>query len=146
MIELIYVSAAVRPMLDPELFVLLARSRVNNAKAGLTGLLLHERGSFLQVLEGEAVAVKGLFAKIARDPRHDRVTTILEGPIRERAFARWTMGFVSLAGPVRETHGFSEFFAPTFSVESFLANREHAAARRVLLAFRDGRFRSFVDV
>ena len=39
----------------------------------------------------------------------------------------------------------SEFLAPAFSVQSFLSKREHTAARQILLAFRDGRFRSFVD-
>jgi FAD-dependent sensor of blue light len=145
MIELIYASAAVGPMPEAELRSLLARSRVNNEAAGLTGLLLHDRGSFLQVLEGEALAVKTLFTKIAKDPRHARVTTLREDPIRERAFDRWSMGFVSLEGGVRGSPGFSELLSPAFSVQSFLASREHAAARQILLAFRDGRFRSFVD-
>jgi hypothetical protein len=146
MIELIYASAAVQPMSDRDLHALLERSRVRNVKTGLTGLLLHDRGSFLQVLEGEPLAVGTLFATIAKDPRHNRVTTLLEGPIRERAFDRWSMGFVSLEGPVRQSPGFSEFLAPAFSVQSFLSKREHTAARQILLAFRDGRFRSFVDV
>jgi hypothetical protein len=145
MIELIYASAAVRPVPAQDLRSLLARSRENNEAAGLTGLLLHDRGSFLQVLEGEALAVKALFARIVKDPRHERVATLSENPIRERAFDRWSMGFVSLEAGVRGTPGFSDLLSPAFSVQSFLSNREHAAARQILLAFRDGRFRSFVE-
>lgn len=145
--ELIYASAGVLPFSEKELRTLLARARIHNEKSGLTGMLVHDRGSFLQVLEGEATAVGSLFAKIAKDQRHTRITRLVENPIRERSFERWSMGFVSLDGVgVRQTPGFSELLTPTFAVESFLSTHAHGAARQILLAFRDGRFRSHVDV
>jgi hypothetical protein len=146
MLELIYVSAAVKPFSVLELRELMTAARIHNQKAGLTGLLLHDRGSFLQVLEGEPVAVETLFNKISRDFRHGRVTTLLSDTIPTRSFDAWNMGFVSLDARLRGTPGFSQFLEPERSVESFLTNRAHAAARQILLAFREGRFRSFVDV
>jgi hypothetical protein len=87
LIHCIYCSASASvEMTREELDALLAISRENNAKLGITGMLLYQSRSFFQVLEGDHQVVMPLFAKIAEDKRHLRVTTIISEPIAERAF------------------------------------------------------------
>jgi hypothetical protein len=110
MIHLVYVSSAVKPFTDPELKELLARSRAKNHALGLTGMLLYKDGNFLQLLEGEADAVRALYAVIAQDPRHRDCTIIAEEPVSGRQFREWSMGFRNLSDPtLRELPGFSPF-------------------------------------
>jgi hypothetical protein len=96
MLELIYMSAARRPFDDGQLAELLTRARVNNSRLGVSGILLYDQGSFLQVLEGDETTVMPLFERIARDDRHDRVSIIHRTNIAAPSFGAWTMGFVSL--------------------------------------------------
>lgn len=98
MIQLIYLTAAVRLMQDDELMALLRQSRTNNEAAGLTGILLYSGGNFLQVLEGEGAAVDALMARIERDPRHRNLIVLMRRPITERMFPTWSMGFRRLDG------------------------------------------------
>ena len=93
---LIYVSVAEKPFSSTELLDLLEHARRNNEKAHVTGMLLYKEGNFLQVLEGEERVVKALSAKISRDPRHSKVITMLEGPLVQREFSDWSMGFSNL--------------------------------------------------
>jgi hypothetical protein len=90
--QLLYVSDTAPSLPDGTLDAILTASRTHNAPAGITGLLLHIEGGFLQVLEGEETAVRALYDKIARDPRHWNCQVLLdqEAP---RAFGDWSMGF-----------------------------------------------------
>jgi hypothetical protein len=42
--------------------------------------------------------VRALFAHIAHDPRHYRVTELFEQELEERQYAEWSMGFQALDG------------------------------------------------
>ena len=66
-------------------------SAVRNVDLGITGALVHDRGRFLQVLEGERASIDTLVAALARDPRHRYMTKLVRAPIRERTFAGWSM-------------------------------------------------------
>lgn len=63
----------------------------NNARVGITGVLLHDRGRFVQVIEGSPEALDTLIAALARDPRHDDLCVLLRTPIVERTFQNWHM-------------------------------------------------------
>jgi hypothetical protein len=137
LIQLIYASAAVREFGSRELTELLQVSRANNARLGLTGMLLYAEGSFFQVLEGEVDVVQGLYYRIEVDPRHAQVTQIILEPIPRRSFDTWTMGFYRLAREeLAGMAGINDFF-----------DRDHAVAidagraKKLLGAFRDGRWR-----
>ncbi len=93
MIRIIYSSAATAPFSERELEELLQKSRLNNLAADITGMLLYKDGNFMQTLEGPAIAVQTLLGKIKSDSRHSDVTTLMEGPILERSFGNWSMGF-----------------------------------------------------
>ncbi|WP_157271024.1 BLUF domain-containing protein [Azohydromonas aeria] len=92
--RLVYISMASGLGPTPaELRALLAQSVRHNPAAGITGMLLYAHGGYMQLLEGEGAAVEGLFARIRRDPRHSRVTTLLHGPTEARSFPQWAMAF-----------------------------------------------------
>lgn len=73
---------------------LLAVSKRNNARVGVTGALLFNGGSFAQVLEGSRAAVESTFERIQRDPRHSDVAVLQCDPVASRGFPNWSMGFV----------------------------------------------------
>ena len=93
MIRLVYSSAARAGMDEAELKRILDGARTRNARREVTGMLLYRDGVFLQLLEGEEVDVRYVFARIAQDPRHQRVVKLLEETISQRDFASWSMGY-----------------------------------------------------
>jgi hypothetical protein len=112
LLSIVYVSAAVEPFSEGQLAELLAKSRNNNAAAGLTGMLLYRDGQFMQVLEGDDAAVRSVYQIVAADDRHDKVRTVLEEEISDRRFPQWTMGFRLLTDEtIRDNAGFSNFFS-----------------------------------
>ncbi len=91
--ELAYISSCVHAMEQKELNVLLETARNNNHNQGLTGMLLYADNTFLQVLEGEQRQVETLFEQIRSDPRHTHIMLIHQGPIAQRQFPDWKMGY-----------------------------------------------------
>ncbi len=76
-----------------DILAILAKSRRNNARDGVTGALLFSTGCFAQVLEGPVDAVETAFERIQCDERHSDVTVLQAGPIATRDFPDWSMGF-----------------------------------------------------
>ncbi|HNR38669.1 MAG TPA: diguanylate phosphodiesterase [Acidobacteriota bacterium] len=139
LIHLIYCSAAARSFSREELAALLSRARANNARLGITGMLLHIEGSFFQVLEGAPDAVDGLFDAIRRDARHRQLTVIIREPVAARTFGEWTMGYADITpAELDGIVGANDFYA---GGESFTRLGE-GRAKKLLAAFRDGRWRS----
>ena len=139
--QVIYSSAAVDPFTDSALAELLALSRVNNGRLGVTGMLLYHEGSFLQTLEGNEDVLENLYEKIGKDKRHHRLVTLLRRNVESRHFDQWQMGFVATKSLPKNMPGFSDYLRLRGDpIEG--AN----AAVRLLAAFRDGRFRSYVQV
>ncbi|MDP2269556.1 MAG: BLUF domain-containing protein [Archangium sp.] len=96
MFNLVYTSMAQLLFTPEQLAAVLKQSRVNNKKWGITGVLLVRNGQFIQALEGEEAAVRKLAATIQQDPRHDTFKVLYEGPIEQRHFPDWAMGFCEL--------------------------------------------------
>jgi len=88
---IIYFSSSVILFQEADLSTLLERSRRNNAALGITGVLLINRGSIIQVLEGSMDAIKPLYERIERDRRHTNVIKVFEEPISQRLFTDWRM-------------------------------------------------------
>ena len=93
LIHLIYSSSATHLWHEEDLVELLKKSRHNNSKLDITGMLLYENGSFFQVLEGPPENVDKLYDVISQDPRHTKTIVIIREPIAKRTFGEWTMGF-----------------------------------------------------
>ena len=135
MFYLIYVSSAVRPFLPYELVDLLSKSRTYNTEVGITGMLLYKDGNFMQVIEGEEEAVLTLYAKIQRDTRHKGLLILLQGPLAERQFPDWSMGFTDLnAVDVLSTPGYSEFLNTSLTDEWF--SSDPTRSQRLLMTFK----------
>jgi hypothetical protein len=119
-------------------------ARRNNLRAGVTGMLVHIEGSFLQVLEGRPDAVTTIYERIQRDARHHRLLRLFNTPKTERSFAQWTMGFVEPSPSDIPLLGFNDFF------RSGLANAHFSASdadkvRDLAHQFRLGRWRQQVS-
>jgi hypothetical protein len=82
--QLLYVSNAARDIAPRALDAILSASRANNVLLGITGLLLHIDGGFLQILEGDERAVRELYARIAADRRHREPRTAHPAGPRDR--------------------------------------------------------------
>jgi len=129
MYSLTYVSSATTHLRRQDLRRLLDQSKTTNQGAGVTGMLLYKDGNFMQVLEGEAAVVRGAYAKIGRDGRHHGLITLLQGPIEERAFPTWSMGFKDLTNaPGSLEDGYNEFMNLSFTGAEFSDNPTQAQA------------------
>ncbi len=120
MINLIYVSSAVKTFNEAELLEILKVSRENNSKQHITGMLLFKDGNFLQVLEGEEAEVMKLYEVICLDPRHRGANIIEKSKIVKRQFGDWSMGFRNLNDDaVKSLPGFSQFMNKSLTLEEF---------------------------
>ena len=93
LVQVVYGSSTPRPLSPDELLDILRVSRRNNAAVGVTGVLLYSGGNVMQVLEGPEAAVDEVYGRVARDPRHRGVLQLIRGPVAERSFPDWSMGF-----------------------------------------------------
>jgi len=88
-----YVSFSHKVLSEKELEELLIKIRALNKKQGITGMLLYNNLSFIQVIEGEKEKLIQLYEKISKDKRHENIVKLLEEPIKKRVFPNWSMGF-----------------------------------------------------
>jgi hypothetical protein len=136
--QLVYASASAPGFELSDLENVLRVARDRNTRAEVTGMLLFESSSFLQVLEGETDRLNVLYDKIVKDPRHTRAVLLLREPIDERSFVDWTMGYTHVSlGELHEATGINEFFRDGDAFSDL--NSEKVG--RVLDLFRSGAFR-----
>ena len=92
--RVVYASRAVLPILtrfETTVHEILAVSQANNARLGLTGLLLAHNGWFVQALEGPRRNVSQVLGAIGRDLRHAQLEFMQAGAADERLFGQWSM-------------------------------------------------------
>ncbi|MES3024112.1 MAG: BLUF domain-containing protein [Pseudomonadota bacterium] len=100
LVQIIYISRSTsapgRPEngLDPVVARILAKSRSNNRKNGLVGVLYFGDGCFFQCLEGEEGTIDTLYAKLEQDPRHKDLKIISRKSIAAPSFKDWSMKYV----------------------------------------------------
>lgn len=94
-----YLSRAAEPFSKRALLDLLHDARGYNAADGITGLLIHSQGRFLQVLEGEPEALADLLQRLRRDPRHSDLHVLFDDDVEQRLFATWSMGCANFDDP-----------------------------------------------
>jgi len=88
--QLVYISTAT-PRIDPNPADILATSRRNNARDGVSGLLWFDGKRFLQALEGEEAVVARTFERIGADPRHRALVILSDRQVETREFGAWAM-------------------------------------------------------
>jgi len=119
------------------LLALLQQSRATNAECGVTGILLHEGGNFLQVLEGPESAVVHIFTRIVADARHHKPVKIIQEPIARRSFSNWTMAFEDVdRDELSSIEGLNDFFEDRV----MFAQMNSSRAKKLVAAFGEGRW------
>ncbi|SHH06017.1 BLUF domain-containing protein [Massilia sp. CF038] len=102
LVQIIYISrASAAPTksgnaVDPVVARILAKSRANNRKNGLVGVLYFGDGCFFQCLEGDEAAVNTLYAKLEQDERHRDLKIISRTTIAAPTFKDWSMKYVPI--------------------------------------------------
>lgn len=127
--QVIYTSHALVPFEPADLADLLIRARANNEAHGLTGMLVHADGDFLQVIEGESLEVETVLERIRRDTRHTKLRVVADRTIHHRSFPDWRMAFRDSSAD--ELEGFDPFFVEG----GRLVDVEHGVAARMIEAF-----------
>lgn len=88
-----YTSTAIHRPTRHELEALLLDARDFNARVGVTGALLLSDTTFLQYFEGSLSATEDVYGRIKVSGLHFGIVELLRGPIDERHFEKWHMGF-----------------------------------------------------
>ncbi|PTM40926.1 BLUF domain-containing protein [Bosea sp. 124] len=70
---------------------ILSASRRNNSRDGITGYLIFDGETFLQILEGPKAAVEATAARIEADKRHRAMSVLGFRPSSDRLFPNWSM-------------------------------------------------------
>ena len=83
LVRLLYASRSADAVNQDSLTAILNKSRANNPKVGVTGVLCFSGNIFLQVLEGGRLSVNNLYNKIASDNRHRDVVILSYEEISE---------------------------------------------------------------
>ena len=94
-----YTSIASVTFSQRELLDLLHAARGFNKIDGITGLLMHHRGGFLQVIEGPINAIENLVQRLQRDRRHSQFEIHEDVLVETRLFPEWAMGLGELTDP-----------------------------------------------
>ncbi|MEI7456392.1 MAG: BLUF domain-containing protein [Nitrosomonadales bacterium] len=134
LIHLIYVSSACGMKSDAELELILESAVRHNAAQNITGMLLYANGSFMQVLEGDALAVDETYARVVSDSRHGNIFLLERDEIPARSFSQWHMGFRSLSTSYLNAHpAYADFFSRDFAAEKL--GVQHELALQMLYTF-----------
>jgi len=143
LIELTYVSFAVKPMSADELEDILLKSKKNNAERDITGMLLYRDRYFIQALEGEEKVVESLYKRIMTDPRHSNVLLVAKEAIMIRTFNKWSMGFSNLdyipdvaKKRIESLDGFTNFLSKPVDAKFFA--QTPTRAKVLLSTFKEG--------
>lgn len=95
--RLVYASYARRPISNADRSQIAESSARNNARDGVSGMLIECADEFIQVLEGEMRAVKRVFTRLAEDERHANVSILTTQTSAPRRFSDWSMGCFHVA-------------------------------------------------
>lgn len=93
MYQLIYVSDKTATFTPSDMQEILYKARENNAKHGITGLLVELPEHFIQIIEGTQDKVEFTFNLICEDIRHNNIRVLLAEKTRAREMEAWDMGF-----------------------------------------------------
>lgn len=85
--------------------LILGASDANNRRDHVTGILIHHRGQFMQVIEGAAVDIDRLMKRLRADVRHSNIRMLVDVAISRRRFGRTPMAQVAVEGAVADFLG-----------------------------------------
>mgnify|MGYP001556989196 CR=1 FL=1 len=93
--EILYTSTLAPTAQVTQVAGIVTKARARNAELDLTGLLVFDGLHFCQQIEGSREEVLKLMKAIQADTRHTGVKVVHQGPLAERRFLRFTMGYVA---------------------------------------------------
>ena len=102
LIQIIYISrstftpSGLTMGIEPNVARILAKSRINNRRDGLVGVLYFGDSCFFQCLEGNETAVDALYARLHADNRHKDIKLLSRKSITALSYADWAMKFVPI--------------------------------------------------
>ena len=128
MYELLYSSTAKKDLKEEDISNILETAREFNLKNNLSGCLVFHNNKFIQILEGDEVKVKELYAKIEKDKRHINVILIHKGLKAERLFKNWTMAYYNL-GKIDNNDLQKKIFIENFITYSEIADAPTTASK-----------------
>ncbi|MCW8929166.1 MAG: BLUF domain-containing protein [Gammaproteobacteria bacterium] len=133
-IHLIYISSATSWPSENDLKELLQQSRARNLRQNITGMLLYDNATYMQVLEGSKEDVHEIYNSILKDSRNNGNVTLVEEEISKRNFPNWSMGFKNLKScSPEELPGFQDVFNGKLDKE--LAVKSTTKAIALLMGF-----------
>jgi hypothetical protein len=95
MFSILYSSDAAYPLGEVEINHILDKARARNIEAGVTGILLHKNGHFLQYIEGAELELARIFQIIQENKQHNNLKVIFYRPVSQRLFPEWSMAYQS---------------------------------------------------
>ena len=98
-----YVSSLNNSLKTSDLSHLFKTTKNNNTCIGISGILIHKNGNFLQILEGEVEKVDTLYQNIRLDNRHHGLIVIVDTEICDRLFESYDTKF-SIVDNNRQIH------------------------------------------
>lgn len=135
---LVYASM-LSPGVDPAgVDAIVAQAKIANAARGVTGMVLYDHGSILQIMEGEPAVVDALFTKIKQDPRHRHIIKLVEEPIDHRSFHGWSLARPDVTW--NEVAQLDTYLNDFFLNGVSFVNLEPGRAKDILMSFRKGRW------
>ena len=122
-------------MTRADLMKLLKQSRNKNERLGVTGLLLYDHGTFMQILEGSKETVLGMMQQIEVDSRHQGVKTLEMRKLAKRYYPNWSMAFLDPSAPeLSRVPGYSRYLEKPVTTEEILNSK--SKAQDLLLYFK----------
>lgn len=91
--RIIYASKKSEDITQAMVYELLEKSKLNNNKFGITGMLVFDGIYFLQCIEGEPAPIDQLMLNLMADERHLNFLKLGEELTKNRLFPEWNMGF-----------------------------------------------------
>ncbi|MEP9360061.1 BLUF domain-containing protein [Sphingomonas sp. KR3-1] len=89
--QIVYISTATGEVGTAALREILAASKANNRRDGITGLLFFDGKRFLQAIEGEDPQLATTLDRIREDRRHRAIVILSDRSIEQREFGSWAM-------------------------------------------------------
>ena len=86
---------------EPNLAHILSKSRSNNAKHGLVGVLFFGDGCFFECLEGPEADIDHVYQILLQDNRHKDLKVNNRKKIQRLSFKKWRMKYVTFDASVK---------------------------------------------
>ena len=93
MFQLVYMSQVTEMFTSKTIDDILEKSKKNNLRLGITGMLIEKNGVFFQLLEGDKKNVLETYGRICNDLRHTLIRVLVTQEVEERIFPHWSMAF-----------------------------------------------------